>query len=152
MKNSKLTSILSSTLIAGALAIGSLASTPFAAAQSGETLAKVTIPFAFQSGDHQMPAGMYRIDRESQYLLVLHGPSNATGIVFMHPAIASETPTHGKVVFDRSGGKYFLRQIWKAGNNEGLECSKSRAEKETLQAQNKQAPSSVELALNSPQQ
>jgi hypothetical protein len=152
MKNSRLTSILSSTLIAGALTIGSLASTPFAAAQNGSTRVQVNIPFSFQSGGQQMPAGVYRIGREPNGIVLLQGPANASEYVLMHSTTNNRTPVHGKIVFDRYGDKYFLRQIWTAGDNEGLECPKSRAEKETLQAQNKQAKNSVELALNSSQQ
>ena len=50
MKNTRLTSILGSNLIACALTIGSLASTQFASAQSPTPLAEANIPFAFQTG------------------------------------------------------------------------------------------------------
>jgi hypothetical protein len=53
------------------------------------------------------------------------------------------------MVFNRYGDKYYLRQIWTAGDKVGVECQKSRAEKESLRAENTQAPSSIELALNS---
>jgi hypothetical protein len=149
MKNQRFTSILSSALIAGTLVIGSLASTQAAVAQNGNVLAEADIPFAFQNGDQQMPAGIYRIDRESNHLVLLHGPSNVSGYVLMHPTIARRTPTHGKIVFDYCGNKYFLRQVWTAGDDEGLERAMNRAEKEVLQAQNEQAPSSIQLALNS---
>jgi hypothetical protein len=146
MKNTRLTSILSSGLIACALMIGTLASTQSASAQDSTALAQVTIPFAFQTGSQTLPAGMYRIDR-SGYLVRLQGPAQAGGYLVMHVAIKSHAADHGTIVFDRSGDKYFLRQIWTAGNTDGLECSKSRAEKESLQAQNNQAPSSTELAF-----
>jgi hypothetical protein len=51
-------------------------------------------------------------------------------------------------VFDHYGDKYYLRQIWTAGSTVGAECRKSRAEKESQLAKNAQAPSTVELALN----
>jgi hypothetical protein len=148
MKNTRLTSILSSSLVACALTIGTLASTQPASAQS-TALAEVNIPFAFQTGTQTLPAGLYRIDSESSHLILLRGPGQAAGFVEMHAAIKNRVPDHGYIVFDRYGSKYFLRQIWTAGNTDGLECSKSRAEKETLQASNNQSPSTVELALNS---
>jgi hypothetical protein len=148
MKNTRLTSILGSSLIASALAIGSLASTQSASAQSS-TMAEVKIPFTFQMGAQILPAGSYRIVRESGYLVRLQGPDNAGGYVQMHDAIKLHAANHGSVVFDRYGNKYFLRQIWTEGSANGLECSKSRAEKETLQAKNMQSPSSTELAFNS---
>jgi hypothetical protein len=146
MKN---TSILGSSLITCALTIGSLASTQSASAQSSTPLAEVNIPFTFQTANQTLPAGMYRIDRESDHLIRLHGPGRAAGFVVMHDAIKSRAADHGTVVFDRYGDKYYLRQIWTAGSTDGLECPKSRAEKEALLAKNKQAPSSTELAFNS---
>ena len=68
MKNTRLTSILNSSLIACALTIGSLASTQYASAQSKTALAEVKIPFAFQARAQTMPAGTYQIDRESGYI------------------------------------------------------------------------------------
>jgi hypothetical protein len=148
MKNTRLTSILNSSLVVCALTIGTLASTQSASAQS-TPLAEVTIPFAFQTSTQTLPAGTYRIDRESPYLVRLQGSSNAGGFVMMHVAIKSHAADHGSLVFDRYGDKYFLRQIWTAGETDGLECPKSRAEKESLEARNNQAPSSTELAFNS---
>jgi hypothetical protein len=149
MKNTRLTSILGSSLIACALTFGLLASTQSASAQSSTTLAEVNIPFAFQTGSQTLPAGMYRIDRESNHLILLRGPRQAAGFVTMHDAVKSHAPDHGTIVFDRYGDKYYLRQIWTAGDNVGLECPKSRAEKESMQAKNMQSPSSTELAFNS---
>ena len=64
MKNTRLTSILSSSVIACALTIGSLTSAPSALAQSRTALV-VNIPFAFQTENQTLPAGMYHIERES---------------------------------------------------------------------------------------
>jgi hypothetical protein len=147
MKSLNLTSILSSGIIACALGIGSLASTQTALAQE-YGLAKATIPFAFQVGNDIMPAGTYAIDRESDSVILLRGPDQKAAFVVMHTASTDKTPKQGSIVFERYGDKYFLRQVWTAGEDQGLECPKSRAEKEVVLAQNKQAPTLVELALN----
>jgi|SRR5277367_5257382 len=149
MKNTRFASIFSSGLVACALAIGTLASTQPASAQNGTAIAEVNIPFAFQTGAQTLPAGMYRIDRESNHLILLRGPGKAEGFVEMYSTVKTHPDDHGSIVFNRYGDKYFLRQLWTAGEKNGLECPKSRAEKETLQANNHQNPSSTELALNS---
>jgi hypothetical protein len=148
MKNTRINSILSSSIIACALAIGSFASIQSASAQN-TTIAKVTIPFAFQTGSQTLPAGTYRIERESSNLILLEGPGKASGLLLMHAASRSKAPDHGMLSFDRTGDKYYLRQIWTAGNPTGLECPKSRAEKAALVAVNEEAITSVELAFNS---
>jgi len=148
MKNTRLNSILSSSLIACALTIGSLASTPSALAQGGTALAQVNIPFAFQMANETLPAGTYRIDLESSHVVLLRGPDKASGFLVMNTANKVHPADHGSIVFDRYGDKYYLRQIWTKGETNGLECPKSRAEKNAVVAQNKEAATSVELAFN----
>jgi hypothetical protein len=148
MKNTRFTSILGSSFIACGLAIGSLASTQSASAQTA--IAKVTIPFAFQTGSQTLPAGTYLVESESPSLILLQGPGKASGFVLMHSAEKTNAPDHGSLVFDRTGDKYYLRQIWSAGNPNGLECPKSRSEKEAAQLASNQEPvTRVELAFNS---
>jgi hypothetical protein len=149
MKNTRLTSILGSSLIASALAIGSLASTQFASAQTATPMAEVTIPFAFQTPTQVLPAGTYHVVLESSHLIRLQTSDSAGGFVLTHDAIKAHAPANGTVVFARYGDKYYLRQIWTAGNTVGSECNKSRAEKESVLAMNTQALRSVELAMNS---
>jgi hypothetical protein len=150
MKSTRLNSILSSGFIACALAIGSLASTQSASAQT--SIAKVTIPFDFQTGKQTLPAGTYRVERESSNLILLQGPGKSSGFVIMSAASRTKAPDHGILSFDHAAGKYYLRQIWTAGNSTGLECPKSHAEKAALAAlvaSNNEAVNTVELAFNS---
>jgi hypothetical protein len=146
MKNTPLTSILNSSLIACALTIASLASPQFALAQA--PLTEVNIPFAFQTPTRTLPAGIYRIHRKSDHLISLEGTGSARGFVMTYDAIKSDAPDRSVVIFDRYGDKYFLSQIWTAGDRVGIECSQGRAE--NLEAKNKQTPSLTSLAFNSP--
>jgi hypothetical protein len=148
MKNTRLTSILSSSVIACALAVGSLVSTQSASAQNNTTV-QVTVPFAFQTASQTLPAGTYRVHRESPDLIRLEGSGKSRGFVVMYAASRTKAPAYGSMVFDRTGDKYFLRQVWMAGNPTGLECPKSHAENAALVATNNEAVTSVELAFNS---
>jgi hypothetical protein len=151
MKNTRLTSILSSSLIAGALTIGSLVSPQFSSAQSPRPLAEVNIPFDFQTPSQSLPAGHYQVDVESNHLILLRGNGSAQGFVVTSDVTNRGTPAHGTMVFARYGDKYYLRQIWTAGDPVGIECPKSRAEKKTMQAMQaslSQDQGPVELALN----
>jgi len=148
MKNTRLTSILGSSLIACALSLGSLVATQSASAQS-TAVAEVNIPFAFHTPTQTLPAGAYRVDRTGNLLILTSTDSKAAGFVLTHEAIKTKAPDHGYVVFERYGDTYYLEQIWTAGENTGIECPKGRAEKESMLAKNTTtAPSSVELALN----
>ncbi len=148
MKSLRITSILGSSLLASALAIGMVASAPSAAAQSSTPVSKANIPFDFQAGLRVMPAGTYEITRASDHMLVLRETGQkATEFLMVHDAYTAHTPTGSSIVFDRRGDKYFLRQIWTAGNNDGLECPKTHTE-QTVEAQNKQDASPVVVAMN----
>jgi hypothetical protein len=148
MKITRPNSILSSSLIACVLTIGSLASTQSALAQGSKSLAQVNIPFAFQMANKTLPAGTYQIEREFNDILLLRGPGKVSGFLMMHEAINIHPADHGAVVFERYGSKYFLHQVWTADTPYGLESPKSRAESDAVRAQNKQAATSVELAFN----
>jgi hypothetical protein len=148
MKSLSFTSVLSSSLLTCGLAFGTLASTPNLAAQVGSAMLQVNIPFAFQAGGQQLPAGKYEIKRESSHIVQLRGPGQAAGFVMMNSTFTLHAADRGSVVFRRYGNRYFLRQIWTAGNSDGLECPKSHAEKEALLAQINQGSSPDELALN----
>ena len=149
MKNTRLTSILGSSLIACALSLGSLVATQSASAQS-TAVAEVNIPFAFHTPTQTLPAGAYRVDRTGNLLILTSTDSKAAGFVLTHSAIKTQAPNHGYVVFERYGDTYYLEQIF--GLPERTPASsapKGRAEKESMMAKNSTtAPSSVELALN----
>lgn len=148
MRHSRFASTLRSSFLVCGLAIGLIASTSAATAQSSGTSVKVDIPFAFQVGSQHMPAGRYHVDLKSRDVILLRGPgNNASGFVMVHSAERIQAPNTGSMVFDAYGNKYFLHQIWTVGDKQGRECTKSRAEKEILQAQTNQAPTLVELAL-----
>lgn len=148
MKNTRLTSILGSSLIACALSIGSLVATHSASAQT-TSVAEVNIPFAFHTPTQALPAGTYRVDRSGQLLILKSSEPKGAGFVLTHEVTKNKPPNHGYVVFERYGDTYYLEQIWTAGENTGIECSKGRAEKESMLAKNTAtAPSTIELALN----
>src|SRR5271170_7638003 len=110
MKNTRLTSILGSSLIACALSLGSLVATQSASAQTS-SVAEVNIPFAFHTPTQTLPAGTYRVDRTGT-VLTLKSTDSKGGFVLIHEVIKSKTPDHGYVVFARYGDTYYLEQIW----------------------------------------
>lgn len=148
MKNSGFTSIIRSPLISCALAIGACASPLTALAQTGSTVGTVYVPFLFQIDNQQMPAGLYHIDHEVSSLFLLRGPSHSA-MVLTHPSASKAVAAQGFIAFRRIGSTYFLEGLRSAGENNGMECYESRAEKELLLESKKQAGSVTTLALNS---
>lgn len=129
-------------LLACTLAATALLSTARAIAQDHEMMVKV--PFAFNTGSQHLPAGVYRLNIESEHLILLRGPKGG-GYVTGNPEI-SRTVSRAKLVFRRYGDQYFLREVWSGGSNTGIECVKGKQEKEAQIAANS-APSLHEVAL-----
>jgi hypothetical protein len=140
---------LVSGLFASALAIGMVASAQPALAQETQHVAQAKIPFAFQAGSQVMPAGTYNISMQHDHVLQLReSHSKAEEFLMVESAYTIHAPKQSTIVFDRRGDKYFLRQVWTANNDSGVECPKPRAEKEIELAEKDAAQSTVTLALN----
>jgi hypothetical protein len=141
---------LHSSLLTGVLAIGALTSASHAVAQ--ELAAKVDVPFAFQNGSQHLPAGTYRIDLNSEHVIILRGTApNAAGVAMTNPEQRAKAQAKGTVVFRRYGDHYFLHEIWMPESTIGRKFVTSRAEQKEKQLQIGEistAPSNVELALN----
>ena len=153
MKSPRFNSTLVSTLLASVLAIGMAASTQPALAQDEVLASHAKIPFAFQAGSKTMPAGTYVIKAMSDHVLLLRETNqNAAEFVMVHAAYTLKTPSQSTIVFDHRGNKYFLRRIWLADRNSGIETQKSREEKRLEVASADPAADTVTLALNAPPQ
>jgi hypothetical protein len=142
--NAKSTSKLRTYLLACTLGAAAMVSASQAFAQSKEM--RVNVPFAFHNGSQRMPAGVYRVTIESSHLILLRG-SSKSGYVNTNPEIGKPA-AKGKLVFQRYGDQYFLREVWAAESETGEKCTKSKLERETEIAQNKAAQPGAELALN----
>jgi hypothetical protein len=122
-----------SILLAGLLALSSLAATQVARAQESMV---VNIPFAFTAGNVTLPAGEYRVqkmEQNSAVLLIHCWDARLATFVVTNPAQTKELQSQSKLVFNRYDNRYFLSQVWKAGSNRGRQLSKSPKEKEIAQ-------------------
>jgi hypothetical protein len=142
--NAKSTSKLRTYLLACVLGAVAMVSASNGFAQGNEM--RVNVPFAFHNGSQRMPAGVYTVSIESTHLILLRGNSSSS-IVSTNPEIAKPS-AKGKLVFQRYGDQYFLREVWAANSETGEKCVKSKLEREVEIAQSKAAQPGAELALN----
>ena len=94
---------------------------------------KVNIPFSFVVGKATMPAGEYSIQGlglEGNPISIRKSDKAASSLTLAIRCQSLKTPEQSKLVFHRYGDRYFLAQIWTAGNNWGHELPKSRREAE----------------------
>jgi hypothetical protein len=102
--------------------------------QAQQTILRANVPFAFNIGDKQLPAGTYVVREMDRGTLIQSkdGENSVLGIYsYAGPSKADET----KLVFHHVGDHYFLAQIWTSARGEGLAVPESKREKE-LRASN----------------
>ncbi len=74
---------------------------------------RVNVPFAFRVGQQFMPAGQYQVAHFNAHDLVLILSMNGERMMLSN-SVRSGKPAEStaKLVFNRYGETYFLRQVW----------------------------------------
>jgi hypothetical protein len=119
-------------------------------AQSEHNSMTANVPFAFELGSKHLAPGVYTISTPMDGVVRIKGTSDAVVILAIHGQANSATKT-AKLVFDRYGDHYFLRQLWFAPEETTyLESPESKTEKLAKRselASISKKPSNVELAM-----
>jgi len=138
-------------VMAGVMALTAVASTRVAQAQEPIV---VNIPFDFVAGGKTLPAGEYsvKVSAGPVQTLLLIDRQDASSSAFMgtNAIIASEPKANSKLVFNRYGDRYFLSQVWTAGNSRGRLLLKSDREKEIAQTAKFETQGQVTLVAGLP--
>jgi len=115
-------------LIAAALALfGTMA----ASAQTVNV--KASVPFDFTVNRATLPAGEYSLksmDEQGAAIAIRDLNSKTTNLVISSSCRSSKSASQTKLVFHRYGNRYFLSQIWTAGDEAGRALPAGAGEKE----------------------
>ena len=118
------------------IALGLLFITASAYAQTVNV--KANIPFDFAVDQQTMPRGEYKVETistgSSQSLLIRSTDGSVQKVQLGRSCELLRASESSKMVFHRYGDRYFLAQVWTAGNSSGYEFSESRLEKELAKA------------------
>ena len=116
---------------------------PVVNAQS--TILTANVPFAFNIGAKQLPAGAYAV-REMNRATLIQSRDAKNSVLGIYndagPSKADET----KLVFHRVSDHYFLAEIWTSARGEGLSVPPSKLEKE-MRASNSGPQGGVETVI-----
>jgi hypothetical protein len=132
-------------VMAGMMALTVMAFSRVAQAQE---MLVVNIPFDFVAGNMTLPAGEYSIKvtaPERTLLLIDRKDAAASAFMNTNPVVKTEMQTESKMIFNRYGDRYFLSEVWPAGNSRGRQLSKSRREMEMAQIAKSETQSQVTL-------
>jgi len=145
---------LSMSKIRAAVTVAALAlasQSPALHAQDQTLRSQVTVPFAFEVGSAHFAPGTYTLASPWEHVLLVQGKQGKA--LVMNDREKDLSPARkGKVVFDRYGDRYFLREVWTQGSIDHLCCPESKAEhraREAQQAGNRASmatPTNVEIA------
>ena len=96
-------------------------------------ISTVTIPFAFSTGDHTVPAGDYVVHRVTEFTYSLNAASGTVvHYVSVYHDSAIRTPEQSSLVFRKYGERYFLSNLWFGGSRDGIKVRMGSAEKELI--------------------
>jgi hypothetical protein len=95
---------------------------------------KVSIPFNFTVNDQTLPAGNYTISGSVVYaqsfIWLQSWDGKHKAVVSFHLISALDRSARTRLIFQHSGGEYFLSQLWTQGSDSGREVQLSKRAKE----------------------
>ena len=135
-----------------AIALFALATLVAGTAKAQNHSVKATVPFDFAVGNAHIPAGTYTVSSTGSSSIVrLQNDSAKVNVFGIGFADGKQSQT-SKLVFDRYGDRYFLREILCARGDMNVQLPVSKSEKwaqqQQQQASLQQSKDEVTVALN----
>jgi hypothetical protein len=118
-----------------------------ATGSQAQGISKADVPFAFQVGSKQLPAGCYQvISQLTANVIQIRNCDDASESALSQFRREFPRETASKLVFHHVGGQYFLTQVW--GADQAMMIPTSKAEKQVLLASaTPQRPEEIYIAL-----
>ena len=94
---------------------------------------KANVPFNFIVNRATLPAGEYWVesmDGNGHVLAIRNSDLKVTNLVLSNSCRHLEAAKQSKLIFSRYGNRYFLKQIWVRGTDQGNELPASPRERE----------------------
>jgi hypothetical protein len=98
-----------------------------------QSAVSANVPFAFQVGQAQLPAGSYQIQAGYQSLIV-SGQGKTMKSAYSQARWDSPRNASPRLVFHYVGNQYFLAEIWRGAGNAAMTIPASKLEKELQMA------------------
>lgn len=107
---------------------------------SAQSKMTFSAPFEFQVGGETFSAGSYELVASARGRFVLRAIGKSGGQILVGIGqTGNTTATVEKVVFNRYGNRYFLREIFSARGASGVDLGESSAEREVRRGDDKYA-------------
>jgi hypothetical protein len=115
-----------------------------------QTQLTATIPFSFQAGTAQMPAGVYSISVLSDHEVIFRdrdaGRQTDTSVVVI-PSEEADFQRDGRLVFRRYGDHTFLHGVWPAASSDGVSLVPTLEER-AVRSHSEQPEAKAQITIN----
>ena len=101
-----------------------------APAVHAQTIMTADIPFAFDVGGNQLPAGSYAVREVGARATLIQSKDGRNHVLGLYNYAGPSKTDETKLVFNKIGDHYFLSQIWTSARSQGLQVPPSSLEKE----------------------
>ena len=115
------------------LIVAFVISVPAVHAQTSNMLS-ADVPFAFSIDGKPMPSGQYMVREVGARATIIETKDGNARVLGLYSYAGENTKQACKLVFDKVGDEYFLREIWTSKTSQGLSVPQSKREKEVLSA------------------
>lgn len=122
-------SIRFAAIVATLVAVASLSTA--VNAQGISQFVSVNVPFAFEYGNAHFAAGSYTIEARNSYTMLLRGEGKGA-VAMVRSEYGKRQVSTGKVIFGRSGDRYFLNDVWIPGSGMRLSVYAGQAQKRAV--------------------
>ena len=102
---------------------------PTVHAQNAKMLS-ANVPFAFSADGKQLPAGAYEVREVGARATMIETQDGREKVLGIYQYAGPSKATESKLVFDKIGDSYFLREIWTSTRGQGLALPESKREQE----------------------
>lgn len=103
-----------------------------ASASAQEHISQATIPFSFAAGNRILPAGTYVVTSGSSRVVRIDNRQQDIDVAMVGAPDVDTAVNNPKLVFDRIGNQYFLREVVCTNQNESVSLAPSKLEKIAL--------------------
>jgi hypothetical protein len=111
-----------------------------------QTIMSANVPFAFSVGQQQLSAGAYAVRGMSSGATLIENKDGQEKVLALYQSAGPSKADETKLVFDKIGDHYFLRQIWSSTKGQGMAIPEPKLEKE-LRAANTEPGGGAETVI-----
>jgi hypothetical protein len=112
-----------------------------------QKIATAAIPFDFRVDSTWLPGGTYEVRDMNQSAILIVTTDNKQHALVLNMNAGDNKAGATKLIFDKVGNNYFLREIWTSVRDQGVRVHESRAEKEMLASSHNSSGQGAETVI-----